>query len=608
MRPPRPRPVRRPRTAAWRAALAVAVVVAVAGLAPTPARAADDLPLADVTPGLEGYALTEGPGGVRRMDVRVVAVQAPDGPGFPLILVRVGGAFVDAVGGVAAGMSGSPVYLNVDGDARLAGAIGYAFPDTDHRLALVTPIGTMRALEDGDGAPPARPPGADPLATPVLVHGASPRAVLHLRPAFARAGLDVVAGTPAGAPGLASDLAPDLAPDPVPGGAPARLQGDGAGASPSDAAPAPLAPGDAAGIALAYGDVTIAALGTVTDVRGDDVWLLGHPLLRSGPTDLTVVPADVTAIVPSRTLPYKLANLHDRPAARAVRDGAAGVLARRAGEPTGIPVSVRVDAPSGATTLRTHVPAHPDLAPSVVASVVQMAVDGVRDRVAGGSADLAWEIAFADDPSIRFVEQRRDDDDLATAVARLAAAPVDLLADNPFREANLARLSLVVTTHPEPRDVEVVEVALERPTAPPGGSVPAFVRLQPWRADADVRTISVPLPDDVEPGPLELTVRGASVPDPRRDDRPDAPRDPLRQAISDLPPILSWGELLTALENRPQAREVVVEIPGTDRPRRLARFATDGVATGVRHVTVQVTSPSDAPAPDDAPSNEGDAP
>ncbi|MDR9390985.1 MAG: hypothetical protein RI554_03050 [Trueperaceae bacterium] len=571
-------PARRARAAAC------ALLCAAAGLVPAVAQGTGDLPLADVAPGLEGYALTEGADGVRRMDVRVVAVQAPDGPGFPLLLVRVGGAFVEAVGGVAAGMSGSPVYLEVDGEARLAGAIGYAFPDTDHRLALVTPIAEMRALSDGapDDAASASAPAR--LATPVLVQGASPRAVAHLRPAFARAGLDVMAGTPAGAPGAA----------------PRRLQDDGTGASPRDAAPAPLAPGDAVGVALAHGDLTIAALGTVTDVQGDDLLLLGHPLLRSGPTDLTVVPADVTAIVPSRTLPYKLANLAPTPAARAVRDGAAGLLARASTAPAGIPTSVRVDTPAGATTLRTHVPAHPDLAPAVVAAVVQMAVDGVRDRVAGGSADLAWEIAFEDGDPVRFVEQRRDDADLGTAVAQLAAAPVDLLLDNPFRAPTLARLSLVVTTHPEPRDVEVVEVALERPSAPPGGAVPAFVRLQPWRSDADVRTLSVPLPDDVEPGPLELTIRGASVPDPRRDDRPDAPRDPLRQAISDLPPILSWAELLAALENRPQAREVVVEIPGPDRPRRLARFATDGVATGVRHVTVQVTSPTDAASATDA--------
>jgi hypothetical protein len=84
-------------------------------------------------------------------------------------------------------MSGSPVLLPHDGGDALLGAIGYTFPDSPAQLALVTPIGAMRDGAGRGGAAALRPApttaaavaapaaalGAVPVATPVLVAGAS---------------------------------------------------------------------------------------------------------------------------------------------------------------------------------------------------------------------------------------------------------------------------------------------------------------------------------------------------------------------------------------------------------------------------------------------------
>lgn len=581
--------------ARW-AALAVALValgVAAAQAPADPSRedATRDLALDEVVAGDRGYGLTEGPDGIARFDVEVVAVQRPTGPGFATLLIRTSGRFLDGVGGVAAGMSGSPVYLGDAGEERLVGALAYAFPNSDHRLALVTPIAAMRALADADEGRPAAPDGAAPLATPLLVGGVGPRALAHLAPALERAGLAAVP-LQAGASGLEDPGAPDET----------------------------LEPGAAVGVTLARGDVAIAAIGTVTDVRGDDVLLLGHPLLRGGPVDHALVGADVTAIVRSAELPYKLANLGRDPLARVVRDGQAGLLARLDEVPGGLPVTVRVDAPGGARTVAARIARDRELAPALLAAVVQQAVDGVRDRVGGGSAELAWEIEFVDEAPIRLLDQRVENRDLATTVARLAAAPLAVLLDNPFRDPRLSRVSVRVGVDERPRDAEIVEVALETPEVEPGGTVQAFVRVQPYRGEAEVRTLSFDVPDDAAPGPLRLTFRGASVPDPDADEAEPPPADPLRQAISGLPPVISWAELLAALENRAQARELLVEIPGATRPRRLAREDLGHVVTGLERVTVRVVDPGadgggaasgdgegDADDGADAP-EEGDAP
>ena len=109
---------------------------------------AASFPLSEVTPGLTGYGITAGPGNVlERFDVEVLGVQQDVGLGFPLVLVRTSGELIEASGGVAAGMSGSPVYLQNEGEEALLGAVGYVFPNSDHQLALVTPIAAMRGEE-----------------------------------------------------------------------------------------------------------------------------------------------------------------------------------------------------------------------------------------------------------------------------------------------------------------------------------------------------------------------------------------------------------------------------------------------------------------------------
>ena len=534
---------------------------------------AQDLPLDEVRIGDVGYGVTAGPDGLARFDVEVLGVQRPDGPTFPTILVRTSGAFLESVGGVAAGMSGSPVYLERDGVPRLAGALAYGFPDTDHTLALLTPIEAMRSLTK------PQPPRVEldvgtavALQAPLLVSGLSIRAHTHLAPLVEAAGQTLL---------------------PLQVGGTADVLQD----------PTTLQPGDAIGVALARGDVTIAAVGTLTDVAGDELLLLGHPLLGRGASALAVVPANVTAIVPSRRIPYKLANVGRTALATVHRDAAAGLAATRAVSPSDVPLRVTIEGPMGSETVDVQVTRDPDLLPSVVATVVHTAIDDVRDAIRGGSATVAWRIGFENERDITLQEDRSSNVDLATAAARLAGAPIAVLTRNPFQDPRLASIDVHVRTFDAPREVELVEVALETPTVTPGGTVQAFIRLQPYRAEAEVRTLSIKVPDDVKEGPLRLTLRGATIPDPERENLVlDEDRDPLEQAISDLPPIVSWGELLAALQNRPKARDLLVEAPGEDRPRRLARLDLGGddgaIVTGVQHVTVTVVA-SETPSASD---------
>ncbi len=59
-------------------------------------------------------------------------------------MVRVSGEPIERSGGIALGMSGSPVYIG----GRLVGAISHTFSQTDYHIGLVTPAEDMFRIYD----------------------------------------------------------------------------------------------------------------------------------------------------------------------------------------------------------------------------------------------------------------------------------------------------------------------------------------------------------------------------------------------------------------------------------------------------------------------------
>ncbi|MDR3075852.1 MAG: hypothetical protein LBU26_01010, partial [Synergistaceae bacterium] len=98
------------------------------------------MPLSSVKPGMKGECFTVVKGSdIVSFNAEVIDIVNTGGNPRNLILIRVSGKVVEATGGIAAGMSGSPFYIN----RRLVGAIGYGWSFSDHFQGLVTPIEEM---------------------------------------------------------------------------------------------------------------------------------------------------------------------------------------------------------------------------------------------------------------------------------------------------------------------------------------------------------------------------------------------------------------------------------------------------------------------------------
>ncbi len=303
--------------------------------------------------------------------VRVVSVLHNFLPKQDIILVRAEDPRVERLG-IAAGMSGSPVYV----DGRVMGAIAYGWSFAKEPLAGVTPIESMLAERKRSGRPPADPyqSAASLQAIPDTVHGSSER----LRPVDIP--LSVSGASDASLAYLDEQLHPlGLLP----------VRAGGAGRSlpllPAETAKL-LVPGCAIGVALIQGDMTATAMGTLTYVAGKQIVAFGHPMFGIGAVNLPMVLGEIHAIIPSLSSSMKLSSPIGEVGTITddSRSGVVGVLGSHAGT---VPVQVRVVSegihkPSFTVQIVRHRQLLPLLATMAVSTAISQAVPDITEMTA----------------------------------------------------------------------------------------------------------------------------------------------------------------------------------------------------------------------------------
>jgi hypothetical protein len=234
-----------------------------------------------------------------------------------LILLSVEDARVLALGGIASGMSGSPLYVKVGGQPdQLVGAVSYGDIFTLDGLGLATPIEYMTAIQESylGGAEAPAPLRSAALPVAVTVAGRSVNRVVVAssvaRARTVRGGASTAVFAPLAAVQIGG-LNPRTQAYKVLKG---RLEARGFSVLPAvDVAASgdpqrmsPLAGGAALAALYARGDLWAGAAGTVTYVDGDALLGFGHPLEWLGPTQAYLTNAWVAGIWGSSLSPYKL--------------------------------------------------------------------------------------------------------------------------------------------------------------------------------------------------------------------------------------------------------------------------------------------------------------
>ena len=310
----------------------------VVSLHPKPATA--DVPTIDVAaikPGMKGYGLTVFSGtDPEKFDVEVIGVLHKFRPNQDLILVKTIHPRLEKVK-VVAGMSGSPVFLNDGGTAKLSGAYAYGWSFGNEPVAGVTPIASMKAELSRPLSPALLPGYGKPPMGPKTTTPTKKTAALDASPAddgktawngdagsysLAEHVKQVAARIKPSLPG--SITSPQMVDSPlIVGGMSDRtvqematmlaplglipLQGGGAGVG-TAAKDAPLhyVDGGAIAVELMRGDTAAQATGTVTHVMGNKLLGFGHPMMEMGPSTLPTAIAKILWILSSDQRSFKI--------------------------------------------------------------------------------------------------------------------------------------------------------------------------------------------------------------------------------------------------------------------------------------------------------------
>jgi hypothetical protein len=504
----------------WLLALLVIAAVGVQG--------AEIIPLSEVRPGMAGFGLTVVAGEeIAPFGVMVVDVLDEPGEVNDFIVIRAFGEAIERSGGIAQGMSGSPIYL----EGRLAGALSRAAPwsaEPARPLGLVTPIEPMLAVLAEVQTPSqieapqkfrsleSEQLGA--LSAPVMASGLSERPLEVLR-----RGLDLRA--------FPSPLAALLPPwrEEVPGlealGIPRLVS-----APRAETTTLPLVPGAPLGVGLVVGDVTVGALGTVTLAEEGALVAFGHPFLFTGPSQYFLTQARILDTVAAWDAPFKLGALGEV-VGGVYADRWAGIAGRTDRSPAGINLSFRISDLDHSRTqgISATMVEEPYLEPLLLYVTALEATDRTLDRIGPGTATVTYIISGSGMP--RPLVRRNvflSTSDIASLIPWEAALIADVLEYNEFQAPGLEEIHLSATVRAGIRAVQVVDLVTDRGAYAPGDVIRFTLHLRTWRGDRLTWEGELPIPADLAAPYVELRAYGG----PRPLERGEAP--PVFGSLLDL--------------------------------------------------------------------------
>lgn len=470
----------------------------------SPAYGVEIFPLSEVKPGMTGVGYTVIQGSeIESFPVEIVGVLPRSGARGDRIVIRAYGDVIDRAGGVAQGMSGSPVYI----DDKLVGAIGYGWEFTDHRTAMLTTAEDLVQLldlvsktpvlsppvkgDDGDDfATPIDDPAAS-LMTPISVSGFGQRSLRLLEKVFGPLGMSVVPGGTSGASSMSQSLTAS-------GEAPYR---DGERS---------VEPGSAVAALLARGDVSIGVVGTLTEIRGDHFVAFAHPWFHRGRVSYFLNDYSVLMTMPSIASPFKIGTIQG-PLGAVLQDRSAGIAGVLGYNPPSVSLDVSVkDLDRDVLDqLTVEVVRDDALSATLLAISALEGLDRGLDRLGPGTANLRFTIEGENLPRqvVRENLFYSASDIAGLALSELYDALLRISA-NAYDTPAFTKVTVEAEIKEQRRTAQIEEARPVRRRVAPGGEVEVMVRLVPFREAPEEIVVPVTIPQDVAPGPLTLTVRG----------------------------------------------------------------------------------------------------
>lgn len=432
------------------------------------------MPVRDLRIGMQGIGKTVISGDtIENFNVEILGVTGTEASGYS-IFVRLYGDLIEKTGGVAQGMSGSPVYI----DGRLVGAVAFGKAFNDPHYCFLTPIGSMLRLLD---EPYKLSSDWIPKGTALSACGFTDYGLTYLQEKIKPFGLTAVGS---GGVGLSSDK--------------------------------PLEPGSAVGAAIMHGDMNLGALGTVTwtDDHGK-VLAFGHSFMQRGNSNFFMNKAWVLGVIPNLQSSYKVGNLGE-PIGTFTQDRASGIGGSTGRQPDTIPLFVTVnDSGRGlANSTRVRIIEDEQLLPSIVDAAVVNTLSKTVDRNGGGTARLHFKITAVDSKKEMLLIDRENmfysSDALLKNLNQELTEALSVLMQNKIDAVQVYGIDVTADVTDTVQVAEISNAVVKQKKIKPGDKIAVEVSMKPYRGEEFSQTVYFKVPKDHPSGKLILNVRGGS--------------------------------------------------------------------------------------------------
>jgi len=456
-----------------------------------PVLAAEDImSLEEVEAGMTGYGKTVFSGNeIEKFEIEVIDVLDNRSLDEDLILIKLTGDKAEEFGGIAAGMSGSPIYI----EDRLIGAIGYGWNNSSHRYGLVTPIERMLKLLDKNDVK-ARNDNLSDLEididkftpdknlirslSPIMVSGIKGRALDRLEKTLSELNLKVVPSS---------------------------------GIKEEDKSYKEPKPGEAIAVQLVRGDISVASIGTLTYIDQGNFLAFGHPFTNRGNVNYLLSRANISAVIPSSEQPFKLGSPYHRLLGSVTQDRGAGIAGRMNSYPHITPLYINISE-NGELLKEVSLQIINDeyLFSSLANNSALQAVDSALDRIGPGSAESRVKIMGRGLPQLQIesTDMYYSQNDIGSMALSDFSQLLDLILTNPFKEINLIDIRLELDFQKKDSVALIQEAKVLNEEIYPGDELEVEVILHRYRNGTETKTLTMKVPEDVEPGIATLFIDG----------------------------------------------------------------------------------------------------
>lgn len=546
------------------------------------------MPLKEITVGMKGFGKTVIAGRkIEKFDVEVLGIVSNNKINESTlingksILVKVSGDVIKRAGGIAAGMSGSPVYI----DNKLVGGISSGWLMTDHTVGLVTPIEEMLEIWDYSATPKtSKLPKSNGLRklylnSPIII--GSEKIDCIIEAPYKLASLVVPEKGEAVFSQAAAEIRiDDVNKNKISETIKARLSRKNIVVSdnkdnPNDSdsmsgyfaviSPDYYEPGSSIGIQLARGDINVTTIGTLTHRDGQKILGLAHPFLKKGFVQYLLTGAYIHHSFGSVQMPFKIGAPTEM-LGTVEQDREKGISATIGKLPAMIPIKIDVtDKTLGVErNINYQIVRDHSVLNNVLDTTMLQALEGAIDREGPGTALMSISVDCASKSGENYTFRRENlfysKTDISQVLTNEVTSLVDLICESEFEEVLPTRLLLKIEIEHKRKTLVIEKVEVKNSSISSGGVLDVEVTLKPFREPKFVRKVKLPIPQDIGKENLTLSVFGLNMKVEDLDVPVDAKETKASSFKLDDNPVTDFSSVMRNWSSAPKNSDILFQL------------------------------------------------